>query len=142
MTGSKPEERDDYVMDWKGRRPADEAVARRMEDPAWMALVDRISDADRDWFLAHPTRRCRVRPLRTDEQPMLEPGVNWHVIVLQVRPGMRVRHYVELLDLAPDDDELLYRTAMKGLREGQPDLWRGIVKIMALPPSAGEVIRG
>jgi hypothetical protein len=48
------------------------------------------------------------------------------VIVLQVRPEMRTRCYVERLDIVPDNDELLYRTAMATLKEQHPDLWRAL----------------
>jgi hypothetical protein len=31
MTAKRP----GYWIDWRGQRPQDEAIAKRMEDPAW-----------------------------------------------------------------------------------------------------------
>jgi hypothetical protein len=53
-----------------------------MEDPQWGEITERISNADRDWFAAHAGRRCRLRPMREEEQPLLDERrlLNPHVI--------------------------------------------------------------
>jgi hypothetical protein len=122
MTGKRSGSR----VDWRDQRPADEAVARRMEDPAWGELTDRITAADRDWFRANPHRKCRIRPLREGEQPLLEAPVNPHVIVFKVRDDIRLRAHVELTALIPDDDAVLWRIFRHTLRTHQPELWRGL----------------
>jgi hypothetical protein len=132
----KRRRRNPYSIDWRGQRPADEAVARRMENPAWGDLVDRITDADRDWFAARPRRKCRLRPIRHDEIPELAGAQNMHVIVFRAAPGVRVRFFVQLGSLLPDDDEILFATFRQGLSVQIPELWRRIEAFMSNPQLA------
>jgi hypothetical protein len=115
-------------MFWTGKGPPPEALVRHLADPVNAARVDEISDADRDWFLAHPGRRCRLRPIRRGESPPGYGDVSNHVIVLQLQPGFRVRCSVVLRDLIPEDDVMLYHTAIKLLQQ-EPAQWRAIKKM-------------
>lgn len=118
------------------RQPPRDAM-QRWNDPTFQARSDEISAADRAWFAAHPTRRCRVRPVREGESPLGEPvdgsTVNGHVIVLQIKPGVRFRCYIELHELLPDEDAVLQRLLLQTVRQDNPQLWRGIKKMLRHP---------
>lgn len=65
--------------------------------PFGLAL-DRVTDADRDWFAAHPNATVRHRPVVAAEK--IEHGIfgfdgiehTTHVQVIQISPGLRLRH--------------------------------------------------
>ncbi len=65
--------------------------------PLGLAL-DAVVDEDRDWFAAHPFTTVRHRPLHAVERTEYCMFGYWetahmtHVQVIQVKPGLRVRH--------------------------------------------------
>lgn len=68
---------------WYERSPA----GRRCSD-----AVTKASDADREWFEAHPAEDYYVRAPFPDEFPPLSGGSKPHaVLVQQVKPGFRMR---------------------------------------------------
>jgi hypothetical protein len=69
----KPKERDDYGMDWKGggRRTRPLSDAWRTRNGVRWSIAFPLPTAI---GFANPARRCRLRPLRPDEQPLLKPA--------------------------------------------------------------------
>src|SRR4051794_21901600 len=66
----------------------------RVEGTATPAL-EAVTDGDRDWFLAHPHRRFRLRPATLDELPagsLVVPGLT--TIVTKVTDDLRMRCFV------------------------------------------------
>jgi hypothetical protein len=58
--------------------------------------MEAASEADRLWFVAHPQRSYRVRPLIPGEWPpgsLSTPPRGWrhYTVVRQVMPGFRIR---------------------------------------------------
>jgi hypothetical protein len=56
---------------------------------AWSHACDVAQDDDRRWFLAHPDRSYRIRPMVPGEHPGV-PSPAW-CAVHQLRPGWRLR---------------------------------------------------
>jgi hypothetical protein len=56
--------------------------------------------------------------------------------VLQIKPGTRFRHGVVLNELIPDEDAVLQRPLLQGVRRDNPQLWRGIKKMLRHPERA------
>jgi hypothetical protein len=121
-----------YLPGRDGGVPRPETM-QRWNDPAFQTRSDEISADDRDWFAAHPGRRCRIRPARDGESPIAGVVANEHVIVLQIKPGTRFRYGTELNELVPDEDAVLQRLLLQGLRRDNPQLWRGIKKMLHHP---------
>ncbi len=111
------------------KRSTETTLDEAIRNPAFQALVDIVSDADKKWFLAHPNRKCRIRPIRRGDVPEIAIGSANHVIVYQAFPGARIRCPVETFDFVPDDDKILYAALKRILKRRNPDLWRGIQKM-------------
>ena len=56
--------------------------------------------------------------------------------MLQIKPGTRFRHGVVLNELIPDEDAVLQRPLLQGVRRDNPQLWRGIKKMLRHPERA------
>ena len=54
----------------------------------WVQPLDRVTDADRAWFAAHPGSVVRIRRREVAE---IHTRSRW-MIVRQVTPGVRIRH--------------------------------------------------
>ncbi len=60
--------------------------------------LDAVMDEDRDWFAAHPFATVRHRPIKTAERTEYRMYGYWevahmtHVQVIQLTPGVRLRH--------------------------------------------------
>lgn len=57
------------------------------------AALEAVTDADREWFLAHPARRYRLRPTSIHELiagQAMTPG-SWAVVATMGRPEVRMR---------------------------------------------------
>jgi hypothetical protein len=71
--------------------------------------IDVVSEDDRVWFLRHPHRRLRLRPISRSEKEwsdVLGEHDRNYVIVQDVRPGMRSRHMISaFLFIDPDADD-------------------------------------
>lgn len=71
---------------------------RRYNHPAVLTNDD-ASDADRDWFAAHPDRNYHLRPIaacelaRDEQRRPDDSDLVAYTIVKQFRPGLRLRVY-------------------------------------------------
>jgi hypothetical protein len=77
----------------QARVPGREVQLWSTADPA----VDAVTDADREWFLANPRRRFRLRPTSLDELPagtIVVPGMV--TVVARVADGARMRCFVKV----------------------------------------------
>jgi len=75
----------------------------RMVAEMTAAMLDDPSDADRDWFEAHPGEYYRRRPSFPGEELMTDVPPGWRVSavdVWQIGPGIRIRHFL----IAPDSN--------------------------------------
>jgi hypothetical protein len=65
--------------------------------PEQGAAIDAACASDRVWFLAHPEERERIRPLIGGEfaPEHIDAGAQ-HVLVTQIRPGVRTRRPFEV----------------------------------------------
>jgi hypothetical protein len=55
--------------------------------------TDAASEADRQWFEAHPEAEYRTRPAMRGEMPDVDEGDS--ICVIQIEPGFRVRYPIE-----------------------------------------------
>jgi hypothetical protein len=70
-------------------------------------IEERASEGDRVWFEAHSGRKFRIRPLIPGE---LAAKHSNYILVIQFRPGARLRKPVKIYGGMPDDnDEELLR---------------------------------
>jgi hypothetical protein len=76
---------------------------RKADIVAW----ERLSSADRAWFLANPGRSYRLRPIDEAERLILLAPAATHALVRQVRPGFRLRRPVVIAGTIPDLDPVL-----------------------------------
>jgi hypothetical protein len=104
-------------------------IQKALRNPEFQTKTDKISDADRKWFLAHPTRKCRLRPIHLGDVPAFAVGSANHVIVYQISPGVRLRCPVETFDLVPDNDAILYAAVKRIMKHQRPDVWRHVQKM-------------
>lgn len=56
--------------------------------------MDRVMDADRAWFAAHPDEDWYTRPVDPAERIERDLPPGGHVVVYQLAPGLRSRHFV------------------------------------------------
>jgi len=72
--------------------------------PEVSAAIDRISENDREWFERHPGVDERIRLAAYGEfWPTFDSASVLYVIVMQVRPGFRLRVPVIRLHLPESD---------------------------------------
>lgn len=80
-------EHQDHFKSWVEGTPAGRRHAK---------AADRAPDLDRRWFETHPGQTRYVRPIVEGEfPPFAELHSVSHVLVEQVRPGMRLRYPVQ-----------------------------------------------
>jgi hypothetical protein len=54
--------------------------------------IDAVMADDAAWFEEHPGRQLRLRkPVKYEFEPMPDPGPDEYVLVLQLKPGLRLR---------------------------------------------------
>ncbi len=112
-----------------------------------MPGLDAVTDADREWFLARPSRRYRLRPTAIAELPpgeTMEPGQHT-VVVLCGSPLVRMRVHVGRppLRLRQDTDrccrELIQALDAAGCRINGKQL---LPTITELSRDVGDILRG
>ncbi len=78
--------------------------SRGHDESCWISRgVEEICDADRDWFERHPFATERRRPITRAEVAEMRGGGfpfdsapdRWRVLVTQLAPGARTRHFYD-----------------------------------------------
>lgn len=95
-------------MGKKARLKRERRAAPRLVQPPEnvVAALEEASASDRAWFELHPEESYRTRPAVDGEfWPMVQTAIPLYVLVVQVRPGYRLR--CPVLRLHPPETERL-----------------------------------
>ena len=98
-------------------RPLGRKGSRRPDavpDPDFLRALERLSEDDRRWFKARPSRSFRLRKPAKGELEMLGDDRCNHVVVEQLAPGVRARLPVLIVGGLPDCDAVLRKLIHEG----------------------------
>jgi len=114
-------------MGKKSREKRDRPQRLHIPPPKYMAIIDAVSERDREFFEAHPDENYCLRPYVPGEFPLeaytasgeTPPAQDAWTMVEQIKPGWRVRQVVFHGPAFPPGPLVLFAT----WKNGPIDVW-------------------